>query len=515
MVREAKLAVRGLWQGSRLVRLAALAMALTTILLLQPATTQAQKLMRLTRGGINYEQTAPGAHTLKVVKWSSQRYSGHIVLPPAILVDSINYIVTEVAPNAFVGCAGVKSVEMAPSLVVIGDGAFKGCKNLGRLLLNNALTTIGAHSFQGCEGLTHLLIPPSVAYIGQGAFEGCFNLLNVVLPAGEPKEMAPDNDQIVRAPNVFSADRRLTPSFVNAQNIITITNQANEFAFGERPDLRWQLNLPEPYWAPTAPGDSFLIEPPTLNNLAWGIHNNGSAHFNISGSGLQYYSYDVPFAYSIVKPEDGDEQTIDALTTGAGRFDLGEEDYTYAAVSNPTRNYQELPSALALANDEEEDEMSHADSLVFLLSYAPQVFDPNQKLIIPVPGLTPLHKEQPYEELDFSYSYNNKSSVEPNFTEQPPGKNKYSPRSLSHRPQGSLTGKNSGYRATSPYEPPNIACRKAPTNRNVYQAGGWKKLKLFGKKVKHFFARHFHPRHKARLPLSKHKGYRHKKHRRR
>lgn len=73
------------------------------------------------------------------------------------------------------------SVEMADSVVKIGDCAFQFNKNLEHIKLSNSLKSIGYAAFFSC-GLKSIKIPSSVEYIDEEAFASCDSLELASLP---------------------------------------------------------------------------------------------------------------------------------------------------------------------------------------------------------------------------------------------------------------------------------------------------------------------------------------------
>lgn len=61
--------------------------------------------------------------------------------------------VTQIAANAFEGCADVTGIELPGSLTTIGDGAFFGCERLTELTLPASLETIGYYPFGSADYL--------------------------------------------------------------------------------------------------------------------------------------------------------------------------------------------------------------------------------------------------------------------------------------------------------------------------------------------------------------------------
>ncbi|MDR2794053.1 MAG: leucine-rich repeat domain-containing protein [Treponema sp.] len=103
-------------------------------------------------------------------------YIVSIVLPPSV---------TEIATNAFQGCATLVSVEM-PGVRTVRQGAFDGCTNLESASLPETTeivnTTQSGHgAFYNCGKLTSVYVP-KVITIGHRSFSGCTTLTTISLP---------------------------------------------------------------------------------------------------------------------------------------------------------------------------------------------------------------------------------------------------------------------------------------------------------------------------------------------
>lgn len=174
------------------------------------------------------------------VTWSSNDYSGDIVLPSTITYSSETYTVTTIGADAFGYCSDLTSVVLPETLVEIysdafsystsltsiripasvtsiASGIFAGCtsltaievdaanpnyassdgvlynKNLDELVafpagkasqftIPSTVTAIGASAFKSCTNLTGVTIPEGVDAVGKGAFERCTALTSVVIP---------------------------------------------------------------------------------------------------------------------------------------------------------------------------------------------------------------------------------------------------------------------------------------------------------------------------------------------
>ena len=99
--------------------------------------------------GINYELNA-GARQATVIKKSSGKYSGEVVIPESVKYYGTAYSVTSIWDDAFDGCSGLTSVTIPNSVTSIGDYAFSGCSGLTSVTIPNSVTSIGEAAFSYC-----------------------------------------------------------------------------------------------------------------------------------------------------------------------------------------------------------------------------------------------------------------------------------------------------------------------------------------------------------------------------
>ena len=153
--------------------------------------------------GIYYNLISKG-NVAEVTK-GDKEYSGDITIPSSIIVNEVEYSVTNIGnesfrfcqklisviiPNsvtnienyAFWQCNGLTSITIPNSVTNIGNGVFYGCNNLTSITISNSVTSIGDITFSGCSSLTSITIPNSVTYIGFETFKGCINLTSITIP---------------------------------------------------------------------------------------------------------------------------------------------------------------------------------------------------------------------------------------------------------------------------------------------------------------------------------------------
>ena len=131
--------------------------------------------------GIRYDLNAE-VKQATVIKKSSGKYSGKVVIPESVEHEGTSYSVTSIRESAFRDCRGLTSVTIGNSVTSIGGYAFYGCNGLTSVTIPNSVTSIGVLAFYGCPGLTSVTIGNGVESIGNQAFYGCSGFTSVTIP---------------------------------------------------------------------------------------------------------------------------------------------------------------------------------------------------------------------------------------------------------------------------------------------------------------------------------------------
>jgi surface protein len=123
-------------------------------------------------GGIYYSiiydgNGYPGNPTtnLRVVK-GDEKYEGDITIPSSIIVNDIEYTVTEFDSDSFSACDGVTSVRIPDSATKIDAFCFYQCKNLKTVYMGKGLVDVGFDAFGYCEALERVEISDLAAWCG-------------------------------------------------------------------------------------------------------------------------------------------------------------------------------------------------------------------------------------------------------------------------------------------------------------------------------------------------------------
>ncbi len=134
---------------------------------------------------LSYEDNTVEVTSKIVTEGSITRYyfyTGSVVIPESVTIDSVTYRVTNIGGSAFNGCHGLTGIEIPKSVTSIGDYAFCGCTGLTSIEIPNSVTSIGDCAFSECSGLTSIKIPNCVTSIGYYALAGCSNLTSIEIP---------------------------------------------------------------------------------------------------------------------------------------------------------------------------------------------------------------------------------------------------------------------------------------------------------------------------------------------
>ena len=115
--------------------------------------------------GLNYVITVK-EQEVAVDKWSTNYYSGDIVIPQSVEYGDVAYSVTSIGKYAFDSCGSLTSIKIPNSVKSIGNYAFYSCKSLTSIEIPNSVTSIDSNAFLDCIGVTeitcHATTPPTI-----------------------------------------------------------------------------------------------------------------------------------------------------------------------------------------------------------------------------------------------------------------------------------------------------------------------------------------------------------------
>lgn len=121
--------------------------------------------------------------TATVIASDKYRNYSAITIPGTVIIEGIEYKVTEIGANAFKGCSDLRNVTISDGVQTIGNGAFQECYSAYFEQLPSSLRTIGDNAFRWCQTNTQRILPEGLLSIGKWAFSGCYYMQKVVLPS--------------------------------------------------------------------------------------------------------------------------------------------------------------------------------------------------------------------------------------------------------------------------------------------------------------------------------------------
>ena len=227
--------------------------------------------------GIYYELNEEQSLTVTYKgTYSSQAYSGDIIIPSVVVIEGSNYLVTR-----------------------IGSIAFDGDKNVTSISLPSTITHIEKCAFRDCSGLKNVIIPENVTTIASSAFKFCSELREVFFLGGNLPELSAgwgadgafDSNHALRKLYVVNKQAALnTETWDRYSDAIVeyVTFEQDVFGYnGQVPTISFTNNLANKY--------ELALEIKEVQKDA-GTHE--TTFKAVYSNGLEV---DIPYAYTINK----------------------------------------------------------------------------------------------------------------------------------------------------------------------------------------------------------------------
>ena len=142
----------------------------------------------------------------RAILHNGQNREGFVAVPASVIVNGKEYLVVEIASNAFssswitgilfpetvrvIGnqafseCLALEWVEMPPEMDRIGAQAFYGCESLYSVEIPEGITVLQSATFRNCKALNVVILPSSLQTVSDRVFRECESLAEIRFPAG-------------------------------------------------------------------------------------------------------------------------------------------------------------------------------------------------------------------------------------------------------------------------------------------------------------------------------------------
>lgn len=121
-------------------------------------------------------------NTVSIAPANDHLVNGNAVVPGAVFYKGKEYLVTEIAPQAFYELDKLTSVQLPDSIEKIEEYAFMKCTELKVAKLGKSLRTICVQAFDGCKKLEAVDLGPSIELIDMEVFSECSKLKDLHFP---------------------------------------------------------------------------------------------------------------------------------------------------------------------------------------------------------------------------------------------------------------------------------------------------------------------------------------------
>ena len=99
--------------------------------------------------------------------------------------DELQYFtgLKSIAPNAFINCTELISMQLPNTVTIIGNSAFSCCARLSNINIPESVTMIESSAFGLCSQLKNITFPNSLTFLGSSAFLNCSKIETINIPA--------------------------------------------------------------------------------------------------------------------------------------------------------------------------------------------------------------------------------------------------------------------------------------------------------------------------------------------
>ncbi len=131
-------------------------------------------------GNLTFKVNSSTLNRAMVIGFSSSAPStvANVNIPGYVRYNNVNYHINAIETNAFNNRTDIKTVSIAPGIIVIYNQAFAGCTSLTSVRIPSTTEMIRSNSFNGCSNLNYVAwaikTPPRVRFtdFDQDAFAG-------------------------------------------------------------------------------------------------------------------------------------------------------------------------------------------------------------------------------------------------------------------------------------------------------------------------------------------------------
>jgi len=131
----------------------------------------------------NYEVIVPLMNFVRIAPVTpAEQLTGEVTLPSTVEYDGTNFVITQIAENAFEGYTGITEMTIPATISTIEEEAFKGCTSLRAINTPQPLSVIEKYAFEDCAALEEFSLEASISTLGEGCFRNCTALTEVIFP---------------------------------------------------------------------------------------------------------------------------------------------------------------------------------------------------------------------------------------------------------------------------------------------------------------------------------------------